>query len=388
MHAGELTIVERGERHVLGPGGVPRAHGRGRSPAVLARAAARQPRPGRVVRRGPVGLARPRRRDPRRGAQRRRPRRGAPRASRPCAARGSARTGSSRATPRPRSRRDIAAHYDLGNELYELMLDPTLSYSCTRLRAPRRDARGGRAGQARPRLRASSTSARATTCSRSAPAGAGSRCTPRRPAAAASRRRPSRASSTPSPSSGSARPALEDRVTVLLDDYRDLRGSYDKLVSIEMIEAVGWRDFGTLFARCSDLLRARRRDAAAGDHDRRPRLRGREGVAQLHAHAHLPQRLPAVARGHRALRRAAHRHAHASTSRTSRRTTPRRSAAGARTSSARPTTLDGASATTSASGGCGGCTSPTARAGSPSAGSASCRPCSPSRAGAAACARA
>jgi cyclopropane-fatty-acyl-phospholipid synthase len=48
---------------------------------------------------------------------------------------------------------------------------------------------------------------------------------------------------------------LEDRVTVLLDDYRDLRGSYDKLVSIEMIEAVGWRDFGTLFARCSDLLR-------------------------------------------------------------------------------------------------------------------------------------
>ena len=48
---------------------------------------------------------------------------------------------------------------------------------------------------------------------------------------------------------------LEDRVTVLLDDYRDLRGSYDKLVSIEMIEAVGWRDFGTFFARCSDLLR-------------------------------------------------------------------------------------------------------------------------------------
>ena len=38
---------------------------------------------------------------------------------------------------------------------------------------------------------------------------------------------------------GCARPGLEDRVTVLCEDYRDLRGRYDKLVSIEMIEAVG-----------------------------------------------------------------------------------------------------------------------------------------------------
>jgi cyclopropane-fatty-acyl-phospholipid synthase len=47
---------------------------------------------------------------------------------------------------------------------------------------------------------------------------------------------------------------LADRVTVLLDDYRDLRGRYDKLVSIEMIEAVGWRNFGVFFRRCSELL--------------------------------------------------------------------------------------------------------------------------------------
>ena len=47
---------------------------------------------------------------------------------------------------------------------------------------------------------------------------------------------------------------VEDLVTVLCEDYRDLRGSYDKLVSIEMIEAVGYRDFGTFFGRCSDLL--------------------------------------------------------------------------------------------------------------------------------------
>ena len=50
------------------------------------------------------------------------------------------------------------------------------------------------------------------------------------------------------------RAGLEDRVTVLLSDYRDLTGRYDKLVSIEMIEAVGWRHIGTFFAKCSELL--------------------------------------------------------------------------------------------------------------------------------------
>ena len=48
---------------------------------------------------------------------------------------------------------------------------------------------------------------------------------------------------------------LEDRVTILLEDYRELTGVYDKLVSIEMIEAVGWKDFGTYFQRCAELLR-------------------------------------------------------------------------------------------------------------------------------------
>ena len=51
-----------------------------------------------------------------------------------------------------------------------------------------------------------------------------------------------------------ARAGLGDRVSVLLEDYRDLRGRYDKLVSIEMIEAVGWQHFGTFFAQCSQLL--------------------------------------------------------------------------------------------------------------------------------------
>jgi cyclopropane-fatty-acyl-phospholipid synthase len=48
---------------------------------------------------------------------------------------------------------------------------------------------------------------------------------------------------------------LSDRVEVLFRDYRDLDGSYDKLVSIEMIEAVGWQYFPEFFAKCAQLTR-------------------------------------------------------------------------------------------------------------------------------------
>jgi cyclopropane-fatty-acyl-phospholipid synthase len=47
---------------------------------------------------------------------------------------------------------------------------------------------------------------------------------------------------------------LEDQVTVLLQDYRDLEGRYDRLVSVEMIEAVGWQYFDEYFRRCDQLL--------------------------------------------------------------------------------------------------------------------------------------
>jgi cyclopropane-fatty-acyl-phospholipid synthase len=48
---------------------------------------------------------------------------------------------------------------------------------------------------------------------------------------------------------------LEDRVTLLLEDYRDLAGKYDKLVSIEMIEAVGHSYLSGFFEKCSSLLK-------------------------------------------------------------------------------------------------------------------------------------
>ena len=48
---------------------------------------------------------------------------------------------------------------------------------------------------------------------------------------------------------------LSNKITLLLEDYRDLEGQFDKLVSIEMIEAVGYQYFDDYFKKCSKLLR-------------------------------------------------------------------------------------------------------------------------------------
>lgn len=48
---------------------------------------------------------------------------------------------------------------------------------------------------------------------------------------------------------------LSDRIEVRFQDYRDITGSYDKIVSIEMFEAVGHEWFGTFFAKCRAALK-------------------------------------------------------------------------------------------------------------------------------------
>ena len=49
---------------------------------------------------------------------------------------------------------------------------------------------------------------------------------------------------------------LQDRVTLLFKDYRDLNGNFDKIVSVEMIEAIGHQYFDTFFKKCSSLLKS------------------------------------------------------------------------------------------------------------------------------------
>ena len=66
---------------------------------------------------------------------------------------------------------------------------------------------------------------------------------------------------------------LSGRVTVLLEDYRDLVGRYDKLVSIEMIKAAGTSVLRHLFQAVRAAAEERRPAAAAGDHHCRSALR-------------------------------------------------------------------------------------------------------------------
>ncbi len=152
------------------------------------------------------------------------------------------------------SRKNIAAHYDLGNDFYELFLDETMTYSCGIFERPEstlseasvakydRICRklqlepgsevleigsgwGGFALHAASRYGCRVTT---TTISRQQYEGARERI---------------RAA------------GLEDRITLLQDDYRDLRGTFDRLVSIEMIEAVGYGYIETFLKCCSRLLK-------------------------------------------------------------------------------------------------------------------------------------
>jgi cyclopropane-fatty-acyl-phospholipid synthase len=152
------------------------------------------------------------------------------------------------------SRRNIEAHYDVGNDFFALWLDETMMYSsavferpdqslqqasvakldriCRKLRLAPGDhvleIGSGWGGFAMHAAREYGAQVTTTTISREQHAWARERI---------------------------HAAGLQDRITLLGDDYRDLRGQYDKLVSIEMIEAVGHQYFDTFFRACSDRLK-------------------------------------------------------------------------------------------------------------------------------------
>jgi cyclopropane-fatty-acyl-phospholipid synthase len=157
-----------------------------------------------------------------------------------------------RNTPR-RSRKDIEAHYDLGNDMFERMLDPTMMYSSAYFERP--DMSLEEASTAKLELICDKLALSPDDHVLEIGTGWGGF------AIHAAKTRGCRVTTTTISKEQHAlaveriaAAGLSDRVTVLLDDYRELSGKYDKLVSIEMIEAVGWKHFGTFFAQCSDLL--------------------------------------------------------------------------------------------------------------------------------------
>ena len=152
------------------------------------------------------------------------------------------------------SQKNISAHYDLGNQLFEQFLDPTMMYSaamflqpddsleqaqlnkleriCQKLDLQPTDhlLEIGTGWGAMALYAASHYGCRVTTTTLS-----------REQYAYTQKRIEAQ--------------GLQDRVTLLLSDYRDLEGQFDKLVSIEMIEAVGHRFLPTYFKQCAHLLK-------------------------------------------------------------------------------------------------------------------------------------
>ena len=152
------------------------------------------------------------------------------------------------------SQRNISAHYDLGNDFFALMLDETLTYSCGIFERPdtsRKDASIAKIDRICQKLQLSPTDqvleigtgwgsfalhaaqhygchVTTTTISEQQYKLAAQRI---------------------------AEAGLTGQITLLRQDYRDVQGQYDKLVSIEMIEAVGHLFFDTYFQRCSRLLK-------------------------------------------------------------------------------------------------------------------------------------
>jgi cyclopropane-fatty-acyl-phospholipid synthase len=152
------------------------------------------------------------------------------------------------------SRRNIAAHYDLGNAFFQEFLDETLTYSCGVFERP--DSTLREASEAkydrlcrkialRPEDHVVEIGTGWGGFALHAAQRYGCRVTTTTISHAQYQLARERVSAA----------GLTDRITVLDRDYRDLTGRYDKLVSIEMIEAVGHQYYRAFFAKCAELLK-------------------------------------------------------------------------------------------------------------------------------------
>ena len=157
------------------------------------------------------------------------------------------------------SRRNIAEHYDLGNELFALFLDPAMNYSSAVFYQPS-DSLEQAAQNKLERICAKLALSDKTHVLEVGCGWGGF-------AIHAAREYGCRVTGITISQeqhdfarAAVAEAGLSDRVEILLSDYRNHQGTYDRVVSIEMIEAVGNEFLGDYFAKIMSLLR---RDGAA-----------------------------------------------------------------------------------------------------------------------------
>jgi cyclopropane-fatty-acyl-phospholipid synthase len=159
-----------------------------------------------------------------------------------------------RKNTRKGSRENILAHYDLGNEFYALFLDDTMTYSCGIFES--QDSSLKDASEAKydricrklrlqPGVHILEIGTGWGGFAVHAAQNYGSRVTTTTISDEQHRFAQNRIKAA----------GLENQITLLKKDYRDLGGQFDRLVSIEMIEAVGHHYYETFFGKCSQLLK-------------------------------------------------------------------------------------------------------------------------------------
>lgn len=153
------------------------------------------------------------------------------------------------------SKKNISAHYDLGNSMYQLFLDQSMMYSSAIY--PSAQSTLAEAQQHKLKLICDRLQLKASDHLMEIGTGWGSL------AIFAAKNYGCRVTTTTISreqydyaKTQIAAAGLEQQITLLFQDYRELTGQYDKLVSIEMIEAVGHEYLDGYFAKCSSLLKA------------------------------------------------------------------------------------------------------------------------------------
>ena len=153
------------------------------------------------------------------------------------------------------SRKNILAHYDLGNEFYALFLDPTMTYSCgifDHEHSTLEDASNAKYDrlcqklELKPGHRVVEIGTGWGGFAIHAAQHYGVHVTTTTISDEQYRYAENRFREA----------GLTDQITLLKRDYRDLTGEFDRLVSIEMIEAVGHHFYNSFFQTCSRLLKA------------------------------------------------------------------------------------------------------------------------------------
>ncbi|TRW50528.1 class I SAM-dependent methyltransferase [Aliidiomarina halalkaliphila] len=159
-----------------------------------------------------------------------------------------------RRNSKTRAKENIAAHYDLGNELYERFLDSRMQYSSAVY--PSHDTTLEQAQEAK--LARLCDMLALTPDDHLVEIGTGWAGL----AIFAAKHYGCRVTTTTISEAQYQhaqilvkQEGLEDKITLLKEDYRDLQGQYDKLVSVEMIEAVGAEYMPVFFKKCNDLLK-------------------------------------------------------------------------------------------------------------------------------------